>query len=114
MDEATIRRVFGDEQFVKGLFELATPEEVQAALRQKDLSLSVEEIVKIRELFLDRLETGAELSEAEMESVNGGAVITGILLIAGLLIGAAIGGTAVGAGVIGGAYIVNDKTNGTW
>ena len=58
MNEATIREVFSDENFVKGLFELETPEEVQAALRQKDIALSVTEIVKVRELLLKRMETG--------------------------------------------------------
>ncbi len=112
MDEVTIRKVFGDEQFVKGLFELATPEEVQAALQQKDLSLSVEEIVKIRELLLKRMEAGAELSEEELESVTGGVGVT--ILIISLMIGAVVLGVVAGAGAVGGAYIVNDKTNGTW
>lgn len=33
MNEAAIREVFSDEVFVKGLFALETPEEVQAMLR---------------------------------------------------------------------------------
>ena len=67
----------------------------------KDISLSVEEIVKVRELLLKRLETGEELSEEELESVNGGAVVTCVLLIAALFAGALIGGAAVGAGATG-------------
>lgn len=114
MNEATIREVFSDENFVKRLFELETPTEVQQVLRQKDITLSVEEIVKIRELLLKRIETGEELSEEEMESVSGGAVITGIILITALFAGALIGGVAVGGGIVGGAYIVNDKTHGGW
>ena len=114
MNEAAIREVFSDENFVKGLFELETPEAVQQALRQKDITLSVDEIVKIRELLLKRLETGEELSEEEMESVSGGAVITSIIFISALFAGALIGGAAVGAGIVGGAYIVNDKTSGGW
>ena len=114
MNEVKIREVFSDEQFVKGLFAMETPAEVQQALRQKDITLSVDAIVKIRELLLKRLETGEELSEEELESVNGGAVVTCVLLIAALFAGALIGGAAVGAGVIGGAYIVNDKTSGGW
>ena len=114
MNEVAIREVFSDEVFVKGLFALETPAEVQQALRQKDITLSVDEIVKIRELLLKRLETGEELSEEELESVNGGAVVTCVLLIAALFAGALIGGAAVGAGIIGGAYIVNDKTSGGW
>jgi hypothetical protein len=114
MNEATIREVFSDEVFVKGLFALETPVEVQQALHKKDISLTIEEIVKVRELLLKRMETGEELSEEELESVNGGAVVTCVLLIAALFAGALIGGAAVGAGIIGGAYIVNDKTSGGW
>ena len=114
MNEATIREVFSDENFVKGLFELETPEAVQQALRQKDITLSVDEIVKIRGLLLKRLETGEELSEEELESVSGGAVVTCVLLVAALFAGALIGGAAVGAGIVGGAYIVNDKTSSGW
>ena len=55
MNEAAIREVFSYEYFFKGLFVLETPEAVQQALRQKDISLSVEEIVKIRELVLKRM-----------------------------------------------------------
>ena len=115
MNEATIHGVFSDEVFVRGLFELETPEQVQQALQQKDITLSVAEIVKVRELLLKRMETGAELSEAELESVTGGEMVTiCTILIAGLLIGALVGGLAVGAGTVGAAYVVNDKSNGAW
>jgi len=114
-NEATIREVFSDEEFVKGLFQLETPEAVQAALRQKDISLSVAEIVKVRELLLKQTESGQELSEQELESVTGGAIATICLILsASLLIGAMVGGAAVGAGTVGAAYIVNDKPNGAW
>jgi lactobin A/cerein 7B family class IIb bacteriocin len=110
MNEATIREMFSDEVFLKGLFQLETPEEVQMALRQKDISLSVEEIVKVRELMLKRLETGAELSEEELAEVTGGSVT----VIAGLiiLVGAA---TLLGATSLGGiAYCTNVLTHGRW
>jgi lactobin A/cerein 7B family class IIb bacteriocin len=102
--------MFSDEVFLKGLFQLETPEEVQMALRQKDISLSVEEIVKVRELMLKRLETGAELSEEELAEVTGGSVT----VIAGLiiLVGAA---TLLGATSLGGiAYCTNVLTHGRW
>jgi hypothetical protein len=108
MNEATIREVFSDEQFVRGLFQLETPEEVQAVLQKKDISLSVEEIVKIRELMLKKMETGAELSEAEMESVTGGSltVVAIVLLGVGLGMGAA---SLVGIGLC-----TNFLTKGQW
>ena len=115
MNEATIREVFSNEEFVKGLFQLETPEQVQQALRQKDISLSVEEIVNVREVLLKQMESGQELSEQELERVTGGEMVTiCTILIAGLLLGALVGGAVAGAGMVGGAYIVNDKTNGAW
>lgn len=110
MNEATIREVFSDENFVKGLFELETPEAVQVALRQKDISLSVEEIVKVRELMLKRLETGAELSEEELAEVTGGSVtvIAGLIIVAGAA--ALLGATSLG----GIAYCTNAMTHGRW
>lgn len=110
MNEAAIREVFSDENFVKGLFELETPEAVQQALWQKDITLSVEEIVKIRELLLKRLETGAELSEEELESVTGGSVTVMVGLI--IVVGAA---ALLGATSLGGlAYCTNYLSHGRW
>lgn len=110
MNEATIREVFSDENFVKGLFELETPEEVQTALRQKDISLSVEEIVKVRELLLKRMETGAELSEEELAEVTGGSVTAIIGLCAVLGAAALLGATSLG----GIAFCTNIYTHGRW
>jgi len=108
MNEAAIREVFSDENFVKGLFELETPEAVQQALRQKDISLSVEEIVKIRELLLKRLETGAELSEEELAEVTGGSAT---VIIAGLL----LVGLGMGAASLVGMGLCTDLlTHGRW
>lgn len=116
MNEASIREIFSDEVFAKRLFAMETPEEVQAALQQKDISLSVEEIVKIRELILKQMETGVELSEEELTGVDGGCVLSALTfgLIAAMIVGALVGGVAVGGGVVGAAYIVNDKTHGQW
>ena len=108
MNEAAIREVFSNEEFVKGLFQLETPEEVQQALRQKDISLSVEEIVKIRELVLKRMETGAELSEEELESVTGGSAT--ILIATLLMVGIGIGATSL----VGIGFGTNYLTDGRW
>lgn len=112
MNEATIREVFSDENFVKGLFELETPEAVQMALRQKDIQLSTEDIMKIRDLLSKRLESGEELSDEELEGVAGGVVFE--CVVGGLFVGALIIGLIAGAGAVGGAYIVNSKTEGQW
>lgn len=109
MNETAIREVFSDENFVKGLFELETPEEVQQALRQKDISLSVAEIEHVRELLLKQKESGQELSEEELESVTGGIGVITLCIMCAIGWGAA----AVGAGVVGAIY-TDYKTNHTW
>ncbi len=74
MDEAKIKEVFSDEQFVKELLELETPEAIQSALAGKDIDVTLEDIVKTREL-LSRYNSG-DLSDAEIQSVVGGCAIS--------------------------------------
>ncbi len=81
MNEAKIKEVFSDEQFVKELLEFETPESVQSALIDKDIDVTLEDIVKTREL-LARYNSG-ELSEEDLESVTGG----GILAVLGFTLG---------------------------
>ena len=97
-----MREVFSDEEFVKGLFELETPEEVQAALEEKEIELSTGEICQMRD-FLIRYQEGTlteeekkvvefaneyrdgELSEEELENVSGGIlgwVMLGLAILA--------------------------------
>ena len=113
-----MREVFSDEEFVKGLFELETPEEVQAALEEKEIELSTGEISQMRD-FLIRYQEGTlteeekkvvefageyrdgELSEEELEDVSGG------ILIGWLMLGLAILVLSTAPGV---AY----STRGRW
>ena len=102
MNMDKMREVFSDEEFVKGLFELETPEEVQAALEEKEIELSTGEICQMRD-FLIRYQEGTlteeekkvvefaneyrdgELSEEELENVSGGILgffLVGVLLLA--------------------------------
>ena len=101
MNMEKIKKIFADEVFVKGLFELETAAEVQTALKEKGIELTEEEIFAIREMFLkvadgeisaEQLEQWAvqtesgELSEELLEQVSGGSVLGTIGLA---LIGAA-------------------------
>ncbi len=68
-----IKEVFADEQFVKELMEMDSVREVQAALHEKDLDLSEQELNTIREALIKMTESGdTELSDEELENVAGG------------------------------------------
>ena len=79
MNEERIKEVFSDEEFVKELFSKETPEEAKALLEEKDIDFSVEDIIKLREILLAKIEQQAsgeegELGEDELEEVSGGAL----------------------------------------
>lgn len=112
-NELIIKEAFRDEEFVRGLFMLETPQEVQAALKVKNVELSIEEIVKIKELLIKSGESGGVLSDEELQEVSGGFVISGglIICLAGLVAGI---GVVVGAGVAGAAWGTDAATGGRW
>ena len=103
-----MKEVFSDEAFVKGLFELESAAEVQAALKEKGIEFSEEEITSIRD-FLLKVEEGditkeqlekwtvqledGELSEKELEIVAGGIALETV----GFVVGCAV----IGAKVVG-------------
>ena len=103
MNEALIKEIFSDEAFLKSLSEMENAEEVQAALKEKGLDLSIDDILKIQKTLTSQ-ENG-ELSEDEMENVAGGFAIT-----AGIV--SAIGGV-IGATGSGGTF-VHTFTRGRW
>ena len=101
MNMEKIKEVFSDEAFVKNLFELESAGEVQAALKEKGIEFSEEEIISIRDFLLKveesditkeqlekwtvQLEDG-ELSEEELENVAGGIALETV----GFVVGCAI------------------------
>ena len=101
MNMEKIKEVFSDEAFVKNLFELESAGEVQAALKEKGIEFSEEEIISIRDFLLKveesditkeqlekwtvQLEDG-ELSEKELEIVAGGIALETV----GFVVGCAI------------------------
>ena len=77
MNEGRIKEVFTDEKFVEELFSKETPEEVKTLLEEKDIDFSVEDIVKLREILVAKIDQQAsgeegELDEDELEEVAGG------------------------------------------
>ncbi len=115
--ELIIREAFRDEEFVRGLFALETPQEVQAALKTKSVELSIEEIVKIKDLLLKTTENGGVLSDEELQEVSGGFVILSASIIVSVVLAAglfAASGVALGAGVAGAAWGTDAATGGQW
>ena len=93
MNVEKIKEVFADEAFVKGLFELESAAEVQAALKEKGVEMTEEEILGIRDLLAkmengeisaEQLEDG-ELPEELLEQVAGGSVLLTIGIVAGVV-----------------------------
>ena len=90
MNEQQIKEIFSDESFVNSILEMETPQDVQKALSEKGLDLSLEEINTIQNTLINNDNEG-ELSEDDLENVAGGVAVTTV--ICGLIIGAAVGGT---------------------
>ena len=65
MNMEKMKEIFADEAFVKSLFELESAGEVQAALKEKGVELTEEQILGIRDL-LGKVESG-EISVEQLE-----------------------------------------------
>ena len=91
MNEERIKEIFADEEFVKELFSKETPKEAQALLAEKDIDVSIEELVKLKDLVVAKLQAAensesAELTEADLEDVAGGTFgISVVIAIVGIL-----------------------------
>ena len=119
MNMEKIKEVFSDQAFVKGLFDMQTAAEVQAALKEKGVEMSEEEILDVRDLLIkvdrgeisvEQLEQWAaqaengELPDEMLEQVSGGVLLTSMMIGAifywvgvGAAVGTGVGGLAVGA-----------------
>lgn len=71
MSNEKLNEVLSDRAFVNSLLELETMEEVQAALKEKGLDLSAEELAFVRNRFT-KMASGKELSDEDLENVAGG------------------------------------------
>ena len=90
MTQERIREVFSDEKFVEEFFSKDTPEEAKELLEEKDIDVSVEDLIKLREMLIEKIESGnlddaeaenEEIDDTDLEDVSGGSVIAGILLV---------------------------------
>ena len=114
MNIERVKEVFADEAFAKSVFELETASEIQAALKEKGIELSEEEITSIQGVLMKvkngevtkeqiekwsvQLENG-ELSEEALELVSGGMDPISIMLIVSVIIQIAGTGTFCGLAI---------------
>ena len=89
MNEERIKEVFSDEEFVKELFSKETPEEAQALLAEKEIDMSIDELVKLKDLVAAKLQAAAngespELTEEDLADVSGGVAV--LFAIMGLVV----------------------------
>lgn len=104
--------VFSDKAFVEEIFSMDTAKDAQAALAQKGIDMTAEELIQIRKMYankgsedysqeklelLKKQTEDGEINEDELESVSGGLMISSWILIALC----AIGGGGVGAHIFG-------------
>jgi len=72
MDEKRIGEIFSDKVFVENLLEMDTPEEVQAALKEKGIEFTEEDVIHFRDVLLTKM---AENLPDELDCVSGGVEI---------------------------------------
>ncbi len=126
MNIEKMKEVFSDEAFVKSLFELETVAEVQAALQEKGIELTEEEILGVRD-FLIKVEEGGisaeqlekwsaqiesgELSEEMLEQVSGGILVSSFIAGAALTVGVML---ASAGAVVGTVFGVLSAIKNRW
>ncbi len=99
MNEELLKDILSDADFVKSLAALENPEDVQAALKEKGVELTLEDIAAIQNILENSNE--GELSEDDLENVAGGS----------LTIMAAIGIAGIISAAFGAAVTLGNKTD---
>ena len=77
---AKLQNALEDEAFVNSLYSMQTVEEIQIALKEKDVDLTIDEIKSIGEA-VKAADNEGEISESELEDVSGGNIGTGLAKI---------------------------------
>lgn len=95
MNEELLKEVLSDTDFAQSLLEMESPEDVQSALKNKGVDLSLEDITTIQNILANQAE--GELSEDDLENVAGGSLtIMSAIGIAGIISASVSGGIALG------------------
>ena len=69
-----LQQLMQDEEFLKKILVLETPEEVQGAFKENGVDISIEDLEKIKELIKKSMNENYELTEEELEEIIGGSV----------------------------------------
>jgi hypothetical protein len=75
MNEEQLKEIFSDEAFTSYLLALDTPESVQAALKEKGLDLTLDEIALLNQNLEIAMENGNELTEEQLAQVSSNSLI---------------------------------------
>lgn len=131
MNMEKIKAVFTDEVFIRALFEMETMDQVQTALQEKDVLLTEEEILAVREFYV-KVERGeisdeqmkqlaeqadrGEISEEMLEQVTGGSITAFMIasIISSYIAYVAIGGACAATGAAIGYGAVYCTENHGW
>ena len=68
----SINNALKDNNFVESLVKLEMAKDIQAAFKEKDVELSLDEINKIKTLMRKISEDSSELSDNELDNIVGG------------------------------------------
>ena len=126
MNMDKLKEVFADEAFVEGLLQLESAAEVQEALKEKDIEMTEDDIISLRDIMV-KVESG-EVSEEQMESwaaqaeegeipekmlelVSGGVITITALLLGTLVTTLKMAAVGVGAAgvTVGASYAVRNR-----
>ena len=72
MSKEKIKEVMADEAFVKGLLKLETPEEVQKAFAGKGATVSIADVMQLKNVLVKTADGDDEMSMKDMDEVAGG------------------------------------------
>ena len=126
MNMDKLKEVFADEAFVEGLLQLESAAEVQEALKEKDIEMTEDDIISLRDIMV-KVESG-EVSEEQLESwaaqaeegeipeeilelVSGGVITITALLLGTLVTTLKMAAVGVGAAgvTVGASYAVRNR-----
>lgn len=94
IDEKALGNVLNDRPFMENLLVMQTPEEVQTALKEKGVDLSLTDINVMGQLLKKMEEKGTtELTPEDLKSIGGGGEVTDVLKASAKVVGQSLADT---------------------